>query len=405
MRLAFVDNLSVGGGISRYSLLLCKSLKETFPSLSIDYFVHNDNIARIPELRSIAGVKVRLLKSSVTPSYIKRKVLQISNAIRSAPISDRILVEVEARVNRNYDVAFFPSAHLMERPDISIPVVGTIHDFNWKYFFGTQIFNQSFVEVMDSEIVNWMENGLTISPSAHTVDEAKRFYPNLSKYPTTIPSAVFVVNKKMTDKRVSELLRKAGVHFPFIIFPGNFFPHKNHLNLFAAFSLLKQRKDYRDLKLVLTGVNSEQVGKGIAGYGGVRLVDKSSGTNDFDTIGMGYQPNEVMDALISKAWLLVSPSIYEGTCAPAMDAWNFGIPTAISDIAPFKEAETRWGVKTAFFDPMNPKNIADVIEAYLNNYDRAKQDALISQSKIEAYTWEKVATRYMDVFKQAVEKN
>lgn len=404
MRLAFVDNLSVGGGISRYSLLLCKSLKETFPSLSIDYFVHNDNVGKIPELKSITGVKVCLLKTSVTPPYFKRKVLQISSAIRSSPISDRVLLEVEARVNRNYDVAFFPSAHMMERPEISVPVVGTLHDFNWKYFFGTQIFNQSFVEVMDREIVNWMENGLTISPSQHTADEAKLFYPNRSHYPEVIPSAVFVVNKKMTDERASGLIKKAGVDFPYIIFPGNFFPHKNHLNLFAAFSLLKQRKGYSELKLVLTGANSEQVSRGIAGYCGVRLVDKSSGTNNFDVVGLGYQPNEVMDALISKARLLVSPSIYEGTCAPAMDAWSLGIPTAISDIAPFKEAKTRWGVKTAFFDPMNPKNMADVIEGYLNNYDEAKQDALISQSKMEAYTWEEVATRYMDVFKQAVER-
>jgi glycosyltransferase involved in cell wall biosynthesis len=156
--------------------------------------------------------------------------------------------------------------------------------------------------------------------------------------------------------------------------------------------------------LVLTGANSEQVSRGVAEYKGVQLLDKKIAPKDCDIIGMGYQSNEVMDALILKARLLVSPSIYEGTCAPAMDAWSFAVPTAISDIKPFKEAELRWGVKSAFFDPMNPKNIADVIEEYLNNYEKAKQDAIISQSRMFEYTWKDVANSYMNVFKQAVEK-
>src|ERR1700743_1859897 len=126
------------------------------------------------------------------------------------------------------------------------------------------------------------------------------------------------------------------------------------------------------------------------------------GGHKADIWGMGYQPNEIIDALISKAKLLVSPSIYEAICTPAMDAWNFGTPTAISDIPPFREHERVWGIRSAFFDPMDPVNIADVLENYLNRYDDAREDARISRANMRKYSWKDVAAGYMDVFKNAI---
>jgi glycosyltransferase involved in cell wall biosynthesis len=121
-------------------------------------------------------------------------------------------------------------------------------------------------------------------------------------------------------------------------------------------------------------------------------------------LGMGYQKNEVIDALISKAKLLVSPSIYEAICTPAMDAWNFGTPTAISDIPPFREHEKVWGIRSAFFDPMNPANIADVLEKYLGEYDKAMDDARISRINMQKYGWKEVTSGYMAVFENAMQQ-
>ena len=83
--------------------------------------------------------------------------------------------------------------------------------------------------------------------------------------------------------------------------------------------------------------------------GVLQLLPNANDRGQFDVRGMGYQTNETIDVLIQNAKLLVSPSIYEAICTPAMDAWNFGTPTAISDIAPFREHEHAWGVATDLF--------------------------------------------------------
>ena len=403
MKLAFVDSLPVGGGLSRFSLLLCKGLIENYPALTIDYFVHHDNLAHTPELKSIGSrMNVQVIHASCPPTLIGKFIKKISSKFQAIQsFDDGIAEEIEKRVSGDYDLAYFPSAHMMKRPNLSIPVVGTLHDFNWKYFFGRQIFSRSFVEMMDEEILNWMDNGFMICSSYDVVDEAKKLYSTATRFPQVIPIAPVVVHGDMTSEKASAILKQLKIDFPYIIFPGNFFPHKNHLNLFTAFSLLKQRNGFEKYKLILTGMNSEQVQKGIAERRGVRLLTKNSDSQQYDVIGMGYQSNEVIDALISNARLLVSPSIYEAICTPGMDAWNFGTPTAIADIPPFREHEKVWGIRSAFFDPMDPENIADTLEEYLNNYDEAIADGKISKKNMAQYTWKNVAGGYMDIFRKA----
>jgi glycosyltransferase involved in cell wall biosynthesis len=156
------------------------------------------------------------------------------------------------------------------------------------------------------------------------------------------------------------------------------------------------------MKLVLTGLGTEKVSYAIAGKTGVQMVTKNSPGQDFNIRGMGYQSNIAIEALIKKATLLVSPSIYEAICTPGMDAWHFGTPTAISNIPPFIEHEQVWGVRSVYFDPMNPVNIANTIENYLNNPVALKEDGRISKVNISKYTWNLVAEGYMNVFKQAI---
>lgn len=404
MRLAFVDNLAVGGGISRFSYLLCKSLAEHSPGIHIDYFVHYDNIQRTPELLTIGpNVKIILLKST-KPQSTGRKVWNRLRKKLQVPVNEsaRLKKEIEEKVS-GYDLAYFPSAHMMEKPTLKMPVVGTLHDFNWKYFFGQAIFPLPFVKMMDKEIIKWMQ-GHNVCSSYDVISEAKKLYPGAVRYPTVVHIAPVVMNRQITEERAAEILMNLNIAYPYIIFPGNFFPHKNHLNLFTAFFLLKQKPGFNDYKLILTGMNSEQVPYGIVEYRGVRLITQINEDTIYDVRGMGYQPNETIDALIKKAKLLVSPSIYEAICTPAMDAWSFGTPTAISDIPAFREHETAWGITSAYFDPMDPENIATVMEKALVNYASTSADGILSKKKMEAYTWKEVANGYLEVFRNALEK-
>ncbi len=401
MKIAFVDNLSVGGGLSRFSLKLCQSLIEKYSDLQIDYYIHRGNLKQIPEINFIGNrVVVKVLESSKQ----KNKILFFCSRVIKKLFKYNFyykndIEEIEKIIGTEYTLAYFPCAHMMQMPNLKIPMVATIHDFNWRYFFGVEIFDNKFTKFMDLEIQKWLSTASCISSSNDVIEEAKLMYPNVKQYPTVIPIAQVVISKMLNNEVADVHLKNLQIDFPYIIFPGHFYPHKNHLNLFTAFYLLKQNPLFSKYKLVLTGVGTNKVEKAIATYRGLRKIVNAD--EEYNVIGMGYQPNEVLDALIMKASLLVSPSIYEAICTPAMDAWSFATPTAISNIAPFTEHEKTWGVKTAYFDPMNPHNIAEVLTKCLLNIDSIKANAKISQQKLLEYNWDRIAEQYMKVFLNA----
>jgi glycosyltransferase involved in cell wall biosynthesis len=399
MKIAFVDNLPVGGGLSRYSFGLCEKLLENYPDLNIDYYIHYDNIAKMQELQRLPRLKIIILKATKPLNTFERFIAKIKSKLGINISRDKLLQsEIEKEIGEKYNLAYYPTAHMSIRPNLAIPVVGTFHDFNWKYFFGSQIFDSSILSRMESEMVSWMQNSFTITLSDFILEETKKIFPNVRSYPKVIHVGSLIPYSDLSIHRADQLLAELDIDYPYIIFPGNFFPHKNHLNLFAAFHLLKMRNGFEDYKLILTGVGTDQLKWGLAQDRGVLLGDK----NNYNIRGLGYLSNENIDALILKAMLLVSPSIYECHALPAMDAWAFGTPTALSDIPPFKEHVRVLGIKSAFFNPMDPKSIADVLEAYLNNYQMAKEDALFSKQKIQDQDWKKVSAEFMSVFEKAI---
>ncbi len=403
MRIAFVDSLAVGGGLSRFSYMLCKSLLEFYPDFQIDYWVNGENLKRTPELLALKGnIRVREMDMHKPLPLWMRAANKAGMLTGKKIFPERNdILEIEQKI-RDYDIAYFPSAHMMRRPNLNIPMVGTLHDFNWKYFFGTQTFSNAFISMMNTAIMEWMNGSVTVCSAEDVVNEARKLYPGAARYPEVIHIAPVVLHQEMSDERADKILEKLDIQYPYLLFPGNFLPHKNHLNLVSGFALLKEQFGYSDLKLLLSGVGSDKVKFGIAEKRGIRVVVQPSSHRDFDIRGMGYLPNESVDALIKRAKLMVSPSIYEAICTPGMDAWSFGTPTAISDIPPFREHEQVWGIRSAFFNPMDPANIAHVIHGYLQDYDRAKNDGETSRHNMGLYTWQMVAGKYVQAFQKAI---
>lgn len=403
MKLAFVDSLSVGGGLSRFSLMLCKSLLEARPGMHIDYWVNGENLKRTPELNQLSGnIRIKLMDVHKPLPVGHRIANKAGRFINRKPYPERDdIQEIEAKI-RGYDLAYFPSAHMMRMPELTIPIVGTVHDFNWRYFFGIQMFSADFISLMDREILRWLNNSVTVCSSQDVVDEARKLYPGASRYPHVIHIAPVVTQHNITDEQSAAVLKELDIDYPYLLFPGNFLPHKNHLNLVAAFALLQERHPQHRLKLLFSGVGTEKVPYGIAEKRGIRMVMNPKSTDDFNIRGMGYLPNKQVDALIKGARLMISPSLYEAICTPGMDAWSFGTPTAISDIPPFREHEKVWGIRSAFFNPLDPSDMADTLHRYLEDYQQAQADGKKSQHNMSAYTWRMVAEKYLAVFDQAI---
>ena len=403
MKIAYIDCLPVGGGLSRYSLGLCKNLLRFDKKMQIDYYIHADNVSKMKELFDQDRLKVYLLRSTLPQNKYFSFFNKILNKVFKWNFKKSIDKEISTLVDQRYDVVYFPSAHMMSFPSLKVPIVSTMHDFNWKYFFGSKIFSDAFCDKMEQEIPKWLSNSHVITLSHATLNECKKLFPHVNSYPEVIPVGALTVYSDMTKESASQILKEKDIEFPYILYPANLFPHKNHLNLYTAFSILKRNPVYKDYKLLLTGAETDQIGFGKAEYRGILKVSSPAEDScNYDVIGLGYTSNEFMDALIIGANLLISSSIYEEMCLPAMDAWMFGTPTVLSDIPPFREHEQILGIRSAYFDPMNPNDIANALHYCLSNIEELSLNAIVSKEKMKQYTWENVCRSYMNVFQKAI---
>ena len=171
--------------------------------------------------------------------------------------------------------------------------------------------------------------------SNFTRDDLARYFPEAAPKTIVVSSAGALPRKAPP--------RKSG---SYILYPANFWPHKNHGNLLAAFALL--RKSHPDLRLVLTGDNSlasKALREDLA-----RMAPAVSVT--------GYVDDDELDRLMAGADCVVFPSLFEGFAIPVAEAMARGIPVACSRAASLPEVG---GDLACYFDPRDADSIADAV--------------------------------------------
>jgi glycosyltransferase involved in cell wall biosynthesis len=158
---------------------------------------------------------------------------------------------------------------------------------------------------------------------------------------------------------------------PFLLYPANRWPHKNHPRLFEAFALVCRERP--ELRLVLTG----------AGHEGLSLP-----------AGIESRGHVALDELVGlyrSAAALVYPSLYEGFGIPCIEAMACGCPVACSRVASLPEV---CGDAAIYFDPLSVESIAQGILDVLarppdGGVDRAAR-----------FTWERCAREHDAVYRE-----
>ena len=161
---------------------------------------------------------------------------------------------------------------------------------------------------------------------------------------------------------------------PFLLYPANRWPHKNHERLFEALALL--RRDHPNLKLVLTGALHE--GKPVPA--GVEVRGR---------VGL-----DELVSLYRRAACTVFPSLYEGFGQPPLEAMACGCPVAVSRVASLPEV---CGEAACYFDPLQPEEIA---AAVLEALDRADELVEKGIERASTFTWERCAREHERTYRE-----
>lgn len=408
MKLAVVDHMGNYGGGSRVVRALLPAMLSVRPELRISYFGTESSIRRerVREEFSPLGIEVISLRSTRLASHDSH-FGRLTRAVQShyrgmlnvAPhwLSGQVHKELEKRLH-GFDVAYFPWPYLLTPPMVKAPLVGTFHDFNYRYYFGgTPVFDRIRQMRLDNEMPVWLEKASPVVSSHFMARELAKFYPQAANKTRTIHLAPMSCVTNISTEQAREIVTRLGINEPYLLYPTNLTPHKNIGPLLAATALIRTRGF--PITTVLTGPATDRI------CGKASSIGVEGDSEDPNVVGMGYVSNEQIDALIQCAAVVVSTSLYEAGNGPGIDAWGRGVPVAMSDIPCFTEHLEVLGVKAALFDPRNPSDIAAKICELLAEPERAAADAQASRISIERFTWNDTAREYLEVFDALVSES
>jgi len=146
----------------------------------------------------------------------------------------------------------------------------------------------------------------------------------------------------------------------FILYLGNFKPHKNVSSLVKAFKILENR--FLDLKLVLAGPIDEHGEK-------IKDLVSEMGLKKRVVFTNTVIESDLPEALLSLAKIFVFPSLYEGFGLPPLEAMACGTPVIASNLTSIPEVVGDAGV---LVDPLDVDSMGNAIADLIENPDKRK---------------------------------
>jgi glycosyltransferase involved in cell wall biosynthesis len=173
----------------------------------------------------------------------------------------------------------------------------------------------------------------------------------------------------------------------FVLYPANFWPHKNHARFFEAVEMYRRARANSRLRVVCTGAPNSLM----------RALARD--TPPEVALFAGYVDAGELAALYDAAAALVFPSLYEGFGMPVLEALSRGTPVLCSNVSSLPEVA---GEAAVYFDPMDPRQMADALEALADGPRMAELVRRGRDQAARAGDARGMAKRYLDLFFQVL---
>jgi glycosyltransferase involved in cell wall biosynthesis len=341
----------VVGGSERYARELCRALARVG---ELEYRVF------VPRIAADAGDG---LPSTTVRSYPAARSLPGRIAAMSLAAAAPWPVRRELELDR-LDAIHFPLSVMLPpigRPPAATTVLDLQHEFLPEFFSRAELAYRRAVY------------GWTVRRSRIVITISEHARQTLIERLGLAPDRVCAIHLAVDLERFSPAAT-ATAGEPFLVYPANRWPHKNHTRLFEAFASLRRAKP--ELRLVLTGTghDRERLPEGVESRGFV-----SAG--------------ELVD-LYRRAAALVFPSLYEGFGQPPLEAMACGCPVAVSNTTSLPEV---CGDAAAYFDPLSPEDIARAVGDLLEHPEGYVERGL---QRARLFTWDECARRHDAVYRE-----
>lgn len=186
-----------------------------------------------------------------------------------------------------------------------------------------------------------------------------------------LPTPQFITTDSHGDEDI--LLRKYGLPETYLLYPAQFWPHKNHYGLLMGLQSLHEKFN-QSLPVVFVGSD-----KGNLAYIN-RVVSDLGLTNQVHFLG--FVPRDHLVALYRNAFALLFLSFFGPDNLPPLEAFALGCPVIASNVS---GSEEQLGDAALLVDPKDPIDIAAAINLLLN--DASLRQTLMNRGLERASRW------------------
>ena len=356
-----IDVRWMSSGAGTYAFNLLKNLKSCDPSID----VHAISAARDRQKVAPYCDRVSVVDADI---YSVREQFAVASATaRSTPLHAT-----------HYNASLLHRGPLLVTiPDVT-PLLADKYCATWK--------SRLYAKPMLRAIARRADHVFTVSEYSQQ---------QLSRHLDLPPEKITVAHNGVGDEfrpmdaeRADSTVRSEfGIESPFLLYIGNFRPHKNVAGLLRAFHLLRQR--HRDHRLLLVGADGMQLGQ---------LKKQASDLGISNAVL--FVQNAAQQSLIaaySAASALVLPSFEEGFGLPAIEAMACGTPVVCSKTSSLPEIA---GGAAEYFDPNDIEQMADAISRVLSDNELRMALRTRGLARAAQFTWQRSAQIHVDVYRR-----
>lgn len=340
----------------------------------------------ISTLRNRAFNQLKSVAARVLPTGLKLHIKYWLRVMNPAANSESLIHQIGA------NLLFCPfTAPFYADP--LIPTVSVIYDLQYRAY--PQFFTpEESIERENNFRTAYQKAGYLVAISEfvrRTAIETANFPPERV---IAVPIGL-LHDKKQIDSEPpgNGLLEKYGLHLgQYILYPANFWQHKNHAMLLTAFNLYRQANLGSTLKLLCTGAPGARAEAFCEAARRMGLADW--------VIYAGYVTSDEYDFLLRSAFAMVFPSLYEGFGIPVLEAMSAGVPVLCSNVTSLPEVG---GEAVLYFDPRRPRQIVDALTRLSEESGLRKSQIMKALQRALLFEGaDRMAYAYIDVFIKAL---
>lgn len=190
---------------------------------------------------------------------------------------------------------------------------------------------------------------------------------------------------------------KYGIPGRYLIYPGQFWPHKNHARIIQALERLKLTKGI-EIPIVFCGSASGEVRRPH-----FQLLKQMA-----DDCGVakqihwpGFVADEDMSAMYAGATALVMPTLCGPTATPPYEAWAHGCPVLMSNIP---GAPAQMGDAAILVEPRSLESIVDGIERLWTDDALRRRLSVAGRERLRSYTPDDFRQRFSEILEEAKDR-